>query len=430
LGRIKLVEYRYKEQIERRNEKMNNSIILKENIFWIGKVDDREVPFHRLTLAKGTTYNSYLLKTGKPTVIDTVDISFGREYVENLKNEIDPNEIKYIVINHTEPDHSGGLPSLAAKAKNAVIICREPAVYELKEMYKLHSREFLIVKDKDILDIGGKTLRFIEVPYLHTEETMMTYCEEDKVLFPCDIFSTHIATYDLFNDLAKEDITEDFKTYYSLIMHPHRKYVQDMLEKVKGMDIEIIAPSHGYILRQDVDKFINIYDEMSRNLEGEKNALILYSTMTGNTKKIANMLKEDLEGAGLRTQITDVNKASEGEIIATIEASNIIFFGSSTRYGDMIGNMEKVLKKLGEMKLEGKICGAFGSYGWSGEAVEVVQDYLKDTNMKVLGTSDIIKSTGMEDVEFPIRIRFSPQENSVNKIEKAAAFAADLVCGR
>lgn len=168
---------------------MEQNIMLGKNIFWIGKVDDRDVPFHRLTLTKGTTYNIYLLMTEKPTVIDTVDMSFGREFVQNLNNKIELDRIKYIVINHTEPDHSGALGSLAAKAKNAVIVCTEPAVNELKEMYRLHNREFLVVSDGDTLDIGGKILKFIQTPYLHTEETMTIhlYCLI-KYLLPCTIF--------------------------------------------------------------------------------------------------------------------------------------------------------------------------------------------------------------------------------------------------
>lgn len=406
---------------------MRDKIMLAENTYWVGKIDDRDVPFHRLTLTKGTTYNSYLLKTEKPTIIDTVDISFGREFVENLKELIDLQEIKYIVINHTEPDHSGGLGSLAAKAKNAVIVCTEPAVEELKEMYKLHNREFHIVKDGDALDIGGKTLRFLETPYLHTEETMVTYCEEDKILFPCDIFSTHVANYEYFNDMAKEDITEDFKVYYTLIMHPHRKYVQDMIEKIKALQIEIIAPSHGFILRKDVKKFIDIYDTMSKNTLNDKKATIIYSSMTGNTKKVGNLIKENLEMNNISVEAVDVNKIAKEEVIKTIINSDAVFFGTSTKYADIIGNLEDILKELKDINLEGKIAGTFGSYGWSGEAIEVVQDYLKNTDMKVLNTADIIKSTGMTDVLFPIRVRFSPKEENLKQIERASIYVAELL---
>lgn len=406
---------------------MENKIMLNENIYWIGKVDDRDVPFHRLTLTKGTTYNSYLLMTEKPTVIDTVDISFGREFVENLKELIDLEKIQYIVINHTEPDHSGALGSLASKAKNAMIVCTEPAANELKEMYKLHNREFLVVKDGDTLDIGEKTLKFIETPYLHTEETMITYSIEDKILFPCDIFSTHIANYEYFNDMAKEDITEDFKVYYQLIMHPHRRYVQDMINKIRDLDIKVIAPSHGFILRGDVKKFIDIYDNMSKNTNNDKKAIIVYSTMTSNTKKIALAIEENLKKDNIDAKSIDVNKTDKEEVLKAIKEVNAVFIGSSTRYGDMIGKLEDVLKELKDINLEGKIAAAFGSYGWSGEAIEVIQDYLNETNMKVLNTSEIIKSTGMSDIYFPMRIRFSPKGDTLKEIEKSIKFVSDLL---
>ncbi|AVK47087.1 MBL fold hydrolase [Clostridium beijerinckii] len=406
---------------------MEQNIMLGKNIFWVGKVDDRDVPFHRLTLTKGTTYNSYLLMTEKPTVIDTVDMSFGREFVQNLNNKIELNRIKYIVINHTEPDHSGALGSLAAKAKNAVIVCTEPAVNELKEMYRLHNREFLVVSDGDTLDIGGKILKFIQTPYLHTEETMITYCEDNKILFPCDIFSTHVANYEYFNDLAQVDIKEDFITYYKLIMHPHRRYVQEMIEKIKDLDIKMIAPSHGFIIRDEVQSFIDIYDNMSKNTELDKKALILYSTMTGNTKKIAGIFKEKFEEQNITSNIIDVNKDAMDNIMNAINEADAIFFGSSTKYGDMIGNMEEVLKNLKTLNLENKLGAAFGSYGWSGEAIEVIQDYLNKTNLRSLNTSDIIKSTGMTDIELPLRIRFSSKEDNLKSIDRIVTYTSDLL---
>jgi len=140
-------------------------------------------------------------------------------------------------------------------------------------MYKLHDREFLVVRDNDTLDIGGKTLKFIETPYLHTEETMITYCEEDKILFPCDIFSTHVANYEYFNDIAKEDIKADYIGYYKLIMHPHRRYAQNMIEKIKDLGIKIIAPSHGFIIR------INITSSTYK---------IKYKTILGALKEITS----------------------------------------------------------------------------------------------------------------------------------------------
>ena len=400
---------------------------LAENIYWVGKIDNREVPFHRLTLAKGTTYNAYLLNTEKPTVIDTVDMEFGREFVEYLSELIDPNEIQYIVINHTEPDHSGGMAALANRAPNATIVCTEIAVNELKEMYKLHSRNFLVVKDGDTLDIGGKILKFKETPYLHTAETMITYCVDDKILFPCDIFSTHVAVNEVFADEAGFDITDDFIGYYNAIIHPHRRYVRTLIHALEDMDVQMIAPSHGFILRENVQKYIDLYASLSADTVQDKKVTIVYTTIRRNTKKVAEHLKKTFEENEIQTEIFNADKSDKAEILDSIKAADAVFIGSSTKYADMIGNLEDVLKDMTKMDLEGKIGAAFGSYGWSGEAIEVIQDYLNQTNMDIQSTSNVIKTTGMTHVEFPVRVRFTPKDEQLQKIEHSAAFVADLL---
>ncbi len=404
-------------------------IKLNENTFWVGKIDDRDVPFHRLILTKGTTYNSYLIKSQYPTIIDTVDFSFAKEYIDKLAEEIDLIDIKYIVINHTEPDHSGGLRALTSKAKNAVIVCSEPAVYELKEMYKLHDREFMVVKTGDHLDIGGKTLEFYETPYLHTEETMVTYCVEDKILYSCDIFSTHIANEAYFADLADVDILEDFKVYYSLIMHPHRLYVQDMIEKISALDIQMIAPSHGYILRENVREYMRIYEEMSKDKPIDKKGLVLYSSLTSNTKKMSEEIKKIYDQHGVEMEIIDVNKTSLEEIKVAINSATILFFGTSTKYADMVGKLEEILKELSKIDLVNKIGVAFGSFGWSGESIEIVQDYLLKSELRTLNTSEIIKTTGMIDVQYPIRVRFALNESNRHEFDRSINYTIDLVSG-
>ncbi|WP_235835979.1 FprA family A-type flavoprotein [Acetivibrio thermocellus] len=375
-------------------------------------MDDRKVPFHRLILERGTTYNSYLLMTEKPTVIDTVDIEFGKEYVDNLSKIIDPENIEYIVINHVEPDHAGALPALAAKAKNAKIVTTKLASELLKDMFKLHNREFAIIKDGDTLDIGGKTLSFFETPYLHTEETMITYVNENKILFPCDIFSTHIANYELFNDLAKGEYIEDFKVYYRLIMAPHRPYVRDMLEKIKKLNIEVIAPSHGYILRENTAKFIQMYDEMSSlaALKQPKKVTIVYSTMTGNTAKIAQKLVQGLESAGVETSVFNLKNSDLAEVRKKITESDGILVGSSTRYADMVGNVEELLKLLEGEEVKNKFAAAFGSYGWSGEAIMHIENYLDKIGFNVINQKYLIGSAGIDIPLFPLRIKFARQE--------------------
>jgi flavorubredoxin len=406
---------------------MIKTLKLNEVTTLVSKVDDRDVPFHRLVLAKGTTYNSYLLQTEKPTVIDTVDMSFGREYADAIAELIDPLTIQYIVINHTEPDHSGGLAALAMRATNATIVCTALAKPELQEMYKLFNRDFLVIEDGDTLDIGGRTLLFKETPYLHTAETMITYSVEDKTLFPCDIFSTHVATYDFFNDVVG-DISEDFSGYYQAIIHPHRRYVKTLIDATNELDIQVIAPSHGFVLRTDAQKYIDLYEEWSKNTQQGKKATIVYSTIKNNTKKIAAAIETQLLADGIQVETFNVDKVDHAEILASIQAADAIFVGTSTKYADMIGSLEEVLKAMLTLDLTGKTAVAFGSYGWSGEAIEVIQDYLNQTQMNTLSTSNVIKSTGMTHVEFPIRIRFAPKtEERKQTISDATTFVSDLL---
>lgn len=407
---------------------MKKHVKIAEKAYWVGYIDDRKVPFHRLILEKGTTYNAYLLDTEKPTLIDTVDIEFGKIFVENLSSMINLEKLAYVVINHVEPDHAGGLPALMGKAKNAKIVTTALGAEELKNMFRLHNREFIIVHDGMKLDIGGKTLQFFETPFLHTEETMITYCIEDKILYPCDQFSSHVATNELFEDLAAASIIGDFNVYYQLIMHPHRPYVQDMIKKIRNLDIQMIAPSHGYILRNNVERYINAYDEMSRPKENKK-AAILFSTMTGNTTKIAKNIAAVLEQKSVETRIINVDNADLGTVIDVIRESDAVFFGSSTRYADMVGKMETLLKELKHIDLTSKFAVAFGSYGWSGEAVEVIQDYLKETNMQVVDRSYIIKATGMDNLQIPIRIKFAPDGQEGNVLHPAVRVIGDLLIG-
>jgi flavorubredoxin len=407
---------------------MINKVQIADKAYWIGKVDDRKVPFHRLVLEKGTTYNSYFLDTDKPTIIDTVDISFAGEWVKALAETVALEKLQYLVVNHVEPDHAGAVGGIMNKAKNATIVTTEKGKEFLIGMFKLQNAKFLVIKDGDTLDIGGKTLKFLETPYLHTEETMVTYCIEDKILYPCDQFSTHLANHELLNDLAKEDITEDFKIYYKLIMHPHRPYVKDMLAKLKKLDIAMIAPSHGYILRDNAQKYIDLYDEMS-TLESKKalKALILFSSMSGNTSKIAQNLSQGFSEMNIQSDVVNVKNAEIDTVKALAEEADLILVGSSTKYGDMIGNLEAVLQELTKLDLSSKFATAFGSYGWSGEAIEIINDYLENSNASVINTSYLIKNTGVEDIKLPLRIAFTPDEASKTLCIKAAKAISEVL---
>lgn len=389
-----------------------NAVKVADNTYWVGIVDDRKVPFHRLILEKGTTYNSYLMMTEKPTLIDTVDISFGREFVEKMSGLMDLDDLAYVVVNHVEPDHAGALPALLSKARNAVIVTTALGAELLKDMFRIRNREFLIVNDGDSLDIGGKTLQFLETPYLHTAETMVTYAVEDKVLYPCDQFSTHIAAHELFNDLAEEDYLNDFETYYKLIMGPHRPYVRKMLEKVADLEINMIAPSHGYILREDPQRFISLYDEMSAlSTSGEtKRVTIVYSTMTGNTRKLAQQLAEAIADQGMVVSEYNLKNADIKEVADSIRSSDGLLVGSSTRYADMVGDIEKLLQELTKTEVKNIPAAAFGSYGWSGEATLHIENHLEEAGFQVINERHLLGNHGYDMSLFPLRVKFIDEE--------------------
>lgn len=394
---------------------------INEKLTEVGVIDDRDVPFHRLMLEKGTTYNSYFYDTEKPTIIDTVDLIYGKAFVANMKEKMDLKDLQYIVINHVEPDHSGALAALLYNAPNATIVCTEKAVYNISELYRASNRNFLVVTTGSKLDIGGKTLEFYFVPNLHTEETMMTYCIEDEILFPCDIFSTHVACTDFAASKTDIDFTEDFILYYDLIMSPHKIYVQNMMRIVKALDLKIIAPSHGYILDKDIDKYLDIYSEKCKCDDREHPVTVVYTSMRGTTKKVAEKFAENFnKDPHYKSTVFDADKDDHEEILKAIENSDIILFGSSTKYGNLIGVLEDLLKALPD--LTGKYVGAFGSFGWSGESIEIIQDYLLNTKANILTTSDAIKKTGTIEMEFPLRVRYNMDESIENTIEKNVIF--------
>lgn len=255
---------------------------------------------------------------------------------------------------------------------------------------------------------------------------MMTYCKEDKILFSCDIFSTHIATTNATNTLELGSIDEDYSVYYDLIFSPHRIYVLDLLKFVDKLDIELIAPSHGYIIDKDIKHFIDIYREKSKTTTEIKKATVVYTTMRGNTRKIARYIAEKLSATGrFDVSIFDADKIPHSEILDSISKSELVLVGSATKYGDMIGSLDSLLKSL--PSLEGKTTAAFGSFAWSGEAIEIIGDYLIGASSHYLTTSETIKKTGCMEYEFPLRLRYNLSEDNMKKVDSAISYLESIL---
>lgn len=238
-------------------------------------------------------------------------------------------------------------------------------------------------RDGDIIDLGGKTLQFIWAPFLHWPDTMFTYLVEEKILFPCDAFGCHFCDDRLFNNLV-DDFSDQFRYYYQSLMRPFKGKVLEAVAKIRELEIDIICPSHGPILRADPWRYIDSYAEWSRMPEAEgKRALILYASAYGNTKRMAERIAEGIAHEGLGVELFDATQIEIEDLLDRIEAADALIVGSLTINGDTVKPIWDLLSSLATIKVKGKVGAAFGSYGWSGEAVGIIEARLKSLRLKI-----------------------------------------------
>ena len=362
---------------------------IKEDVYWIGSLDPNLIIFDIVVPTKhGTTYNSYLVRGEKIAIIDTVKASFVEDFISKIRSLVKLEDINYIVINHTEPDHSGGLIRLMELAPNAIPVFSRGARTFVKNI--LHKDfEYKEVGDGDSIDLGGKVLKFISAPFLHWPDTMFTYLVEDKILFPCDAFGSHYCSNKRFNDEldSKEEAFTSFEFYYNAILRPFKKHIIYALDNIKNTDIEIIAPSHGPILRENIEKYIESYRKWSgktKKYPDKKKITIIYVSSYGSTKKMAEYI---YKGACLPDTDVSLYNAAETDletILDEIEASDEIILGTPTLNAKAPKPIFDIISSLVMLNIRGKAAAVFGCYGWSGEAVKIVEDILKSLRFKIV----------------------------------------------
>ena len=356
---------------------------IKGNIYWTGVLHPDLRLFDILfPTEKGTSYNSYLVKAQKTALIDTVKGPFYEQFLSNITSLVEPEDIDYIVCNHMEPDHSGSLARFLKEAKNARVVVSRTGEHYVNNIVNADVNP-LRMADGDTLDLGGKTLRFIFAPFLHWPDTMFTYAVEDRVLFPCDVFGSHFCDERLYDDLLG-DFSEEFEFYYRGIMGPFKDRVPEAVDKIRGLEIEIIAPSHGPVLRSDPWKYVHQYVEWStpRPTEG-KTLLVFYASAHGNTRVMAEQIAQGAAIEAVKVDIFDLTETAPGDVLEPIEAADGLIIGSPTFNGDAVKPVWDLLSSLTTIRLRGKVGAAFGSYGWSGEAVGMIEDRMKSLKMKV-----------------------------------------------
>lgn len=369
---------------------MDKGIIkINESVSWVGILDRDLITFDIVMEAQhGTTYNSYFINADKKAVIETAKETFKEEYLSKIRQMTDPADIEVIVVNHTEPDHSGNVRHLLKLAPKAKVYGSGQAINFLKEMIN-EPFDAVVVKDGDKLSLGNKTLYFIGAPNLHWPDSVYTYLEEDKLLFTCDSFGSHFCHEAMFDDLVG-DFSYDFKYYFDVILRPFSKFMIKAIEKIEPLEISMICPGHGPILRSTWRKAVELTKKYSEQYladcicEGNK-VLITYVSAYGYTKQMAEFIAEGIrEKIDAKIEIVDIENISLAELEEMIVRTKALLVGSPTINQNTLLPIYKLFALINPIRDKGKKVAAFGSYGWSGEAVKIIEGVMKSLKLNVV----------------------------------------------
>jgi len=376
--------------------KDNHILDLSNDVKWIGMLDYDIVTFDVVMETHyGTTYNSFFIDAEKKTVIDTVKEKFWDDFLAKITSLTDPKEIEYIIVNHTEPDHSGNLRNLLNIAPNATVVGTGNAIRYLKDMI---GPDFphMIVKDGQVLDLGNKSLQFIGAPNLHWPDTMYTYLPEDKLLFTCDSFGCHFCNEEMFDDKVG-NFDGAFKYYYDVILKPFSKFMLKAIEKIRPLEIDMVCPGHGPMLRSHWKKYVDIsekYAEEALQVQEKHRVFIPYVSAYHKTGIIAETIAEGIREAGdINVEVQDVEVTPIGELDEKIARSSAIIIGSPTINQNILLPIYKLFAIISPLRDKGKLAGAFGSFGWSGENKKMIETNLANLKLKFFGEGIFVKFT-------------------------------------
>ena len=343
-----------------------------DNIYYVG-VQDKDLRVFDIIMHSdyGTSYNSYLVRGSEKTALfETCKLEFWDEYIANIREVCDPSEIDYIVVNHTEPDHAGCMERILELAPNAKVLGSSTALTFLKEIVN-HPFASQAVTEADKIDLGGLTLTFLSVPFLHWPDSMYTYIPELKALFSCDSFGCHYADDRVFNDLIEGDFTDAYLYYFTHIIGPFKRpFMTKALDKIAALDIQFIGNGHGPVLRSNIQKYLDMYREWcAPQPKNGKDVVIAYVSAYGYTRSLAEAIAKGVQEAGVNVKVFDLVTDSAEEAKAAIADADGFLLGSPTLVGDALPPIYEMMMGLNPIIHRGKFAGAFGSYGWSGEAV-------------------------------------------------------------
>ena len=358
------------------------AINFKKDIYWVGAIDWSLRSFHGYQTGRGATYNAYLILDDKITLIDTVKKGFEPELLERISSLVDPARIDYIISSHVEPDHSGGIPFMARHCPNATIITSLPnGLKGLKGHYG--DLNYQGVKAGDSLSIGKRTLQFVTTPMLHWPDSMVTYCPEEKLLFSNDAFGQHFAStgrFDDENDLPT--VLWEAKKYYANILMLYGKQAQTAMKALSGLDIEMIATGHGVSWRSHIPDIMACYEKWS-SCQVENRAVVVFDSMWHSTEIMATAITEAFREKGIPAAYYDLKANELSDIMTDILDSKYLAVGSPTINNQMMPTVAAFLCYLKGLAPKNHLAFAFGSYGWGGQSIGLVEDELKTAGCEI-----------------------------------------------
>lgn len=396
---------------------------LTKDLFWVGTLDPKLRVFDIIMETKfGTSYNSYLLRGSEKTAIfETAKAKCFDCYFEALATLTDVDKIAYIIVNHTEPDHSGSIEMLLEKNPNIKLVGTAAAINFAKEIC---NREFdsIVVKDGDTLSLGNKTLRFISAPNLHWPDSMYTYIEEEKALVTCDSFGSHYSLDAVTNDKIEnqDDYMEALRYYFDMIMGPFKKEVLAGVKKIEGLDYKMICPGHGPVLVKNPQEIVETYRRWATevNPNTKKTVVIPYVSAYGYTEMMAKEIEKGIREAGdIEVHLYDMVTADRQKVLDDMYWADGLLFGTPTIVGEALKPVWELVTSIFAKTHGKKIASAFGSYGWSGEGVPHIIERLRQLNMKVYGDG--------------LRVKFKPSEAELSEIRKFGLhFGESVLAGK
>lgn len=361
-------------------------IEVTKGIYWVGAIDWNVRDFHGYSTYQGTTYNAYLVMDEKITLIDTVKKEFVEQMFQRISHLIDPKKIDQVISNHTEMDHSGGLPWVMHRiGENKPLYCSKVGFRNLTNHFK-QKWNYQPVENGGEMSLGKRTVTFLETRMLHWPDSMFTYVKEDRLLFSSDAFGAHYASNERFDDqVADEDYMPHALKYYANIILPYSALVLKLVEKVQGMELplDFICPDHGIIWRKDPGRIINTYVQWAKQ-EPRRKAVVIYDTMWHSTELMAEAIVEALGEAGVEAKLMHARSCHRSDIITELHDAGAILVGSPTLNNGMFPTIADVLCYMKGLKPQNKVAAAFGSHGWSGEATKLVQAELEGMKFKII----------------------------------------------